>query len=88
MLPHVNNGGGDEVAVPALYEGPDGRPGPVMYTLEVDGQLFAVRSSHDGRYGLRLGERTEQGLWVRVVHERGPARGGASKEHPQLPQHD
>lgn len=48
MLPHVNKGG-DAEAVPALYEGPEGRPGPVMYTLEVDGQLFAVRRAHDGR---------------------------------------
>lgn len=49
MLPPVNNGGGDAEAVPALYEGPEGRPGPMMYTLEVDGQLFAVRRAHDGR---------------------------------------
>jgi hypothetical protein len=35
-------------AVPAVYRGADGRPGPVLFTIEVDGELFAVRKAADG----------------------------------------
>jgi hypothetical protein len=35
-------------AVPGVYTGPDGRPGPVLQTLDVDGGNFAIRRSHDG----------------------------------------
>jgi hypothetical protein len=35
-------------AVPGVYRGPEGRPGPVLLTLEVDGELFAVREAEDG----------------------------------------
>src|SRR6478672_7725998 len=34
--------------VPALYDGPEGRPGPVLLTLEVDGEAFALRRGVDG----------------------------------------
>jgi hypothetical protein len=34
--------------VPAVYRGTEGRPGPVLFTLEVDGERFAVRRSGDG----------------------------------------
>jgi hypothetical protein len=30
-------------AVPAVYRGTEGRPGPVLFTLDVDGERFAVR---------------------------------------------
>lgn len=33
---------------PGVYRGPEGWPGPVLRTLEVDGQLFAVRKAADG----------------------------------------
>ena len=34
--------------VPGLYDGPEGRDGPVVTVLEVDGERFAVRRAHDG----------------------------------------
>jgi hypothetical protein len=40
--------GGRPPAVPAVYPGPEGRPGPVLYTLDVDGELFAIRRAADG----------------------------------------
>lgn len=43
--------GGDEggrAAVPGVYRGPAGRPGRVLLTLEVEGELFAVREGGDG----------------------------------------
>ena len=43
--------GGEEggwAAVPGAYRGPEGWPGPVLFTLEVDGELFAVREGGDG----------------------------------------
>src|SRR3954447_8704241 len=43
---------GDEeggwTAVPAVYDGLEGRPGPVLLTIEVDGEQFTVRRSGDG----------------------------------------
>jgi hypothetical protein len=33
---------------PGVYDGPEGRPGPVLLTLEVDGEVFAVREGGDG----------------------------------------
>jgi hypothetical protein len=35
-------------AVPAVYRGTDGRPGPVLFTLDVDGELFAIRQAGHG----------------------------------------
>jgi hypothetical protein len=35
-------------AVPDVYRGTAGRPGPVLFTLDVDGELFAVRLAGDG----------------------------------------
>ena len=29
-------------AVPAVYRGTEGRPGPVLFTLDVDGERFAI----------------------------------------------
>jgi len=39
---------GGSAAVPAVYRGPEGRPGPVLFRLDVDGELFAVREAGDG----------------------------------------
>jgi hypothetical protein len=35
-------------AVPAVCAGTEGRPGPVLFTLEVDGEPFAIRRVGDG----------------------------------------
>jgi hypothetical protein len=35
-------------AVPGVYRGPAGRPGPVLFRLDVDGELFAGREGGDG----------------------------------------
>jgi hypothetical protein len=43
------SGGGDDVnAVPDEYRGIAGMPGPVMFTVEVDGERFAIRQAGDG----------------------------------------
>jgi hypothetical protein len=43
------SGDGDgPFAVPAVYRGPGGRPGPVLFTLDVDGERFAIRRTGDG----------------------------------------
>ena len=42
-------GDGDgPTAVPAVYRGAQGRPGPVLFTLDVDGERFAIRRTGDG----------------------------------------
>jgi hypothetical protein len=38
----------DAHAVPDVYRGIAGRPGPVLFTLEVDGERFAIRQAGDG----------------------------------------
>ena len=35
-------------AVPAVYRGTEGRPGAVLFTLDVDGERFAIRRAGDG----------------------------------------
>jgi hypothetical protein len=35
-------------AVPAVYRGTEGEPGPVLFTLDVDGERFAIRRFGDG----------------------------------------
>jgi hypothetical protein len=43
------DGDGDgQPAVPGVYLGAEGRPGPVLFTLGVAGELFAVRRAGDG----------------------------------------
>lgn len=41
-------GSGDPHAIPAVYRGNAGRPGPVLFTLAVDGERFAIRQAGDG----------------------------------------
>jgi len=43
--------GDDPPAVPAVYRGTEGRPGPVLFTLEVDGERFTIRRTGDGGTG-------------------------------------
>ena len=38
-------------AVPAAYHGTEGRPGPVLFTLDVDGEWFAIRQAAWGQDG-------------------------------------
>lgn len=38
----------DHEAVPGLYTGPGSEPGPLLATLEVDGEVFEVRQAPDG----------------------------------------
>jgi hypothetical protein len=35
-------------AVPSVYRGTAGMPGPVLFTLDVDGERFAIRRSGGG----------------------------------------
>jgi hypothetical protein len=51
MLAHVDrspSGDGGRPAVPAVYCGTEGRPGAVLFTLDVDGERFAIRRAGDG----------------------------------------
>jgi hypothetical protein len=43
--------GNDPPAVPAVYRGTEGRPGPVLLTLDVDGERFAIRQAAWGQDG-------------------------------------
>jgi hypothetical protein len=46
------SGDGDGLpAVPAVYRGTEERPGPVLFTLDVDGQRFAIRRAGHGGTG-------------------------------------
>lgn len=38
----------DSHAVPAVYPGTAGRPRPVLFTLDVDGEQFAIGQGEDG----------------------------------------
>jgi len=43
------SGDGDRPpAVPAVYRRTEGRPGPVLFTLDIDGERFAIRRAGDG----------------------------------------
>jgi hypothetical protein len=42
-------GGSDDAhAIPDVHRGTAGRPGPVLFTIEVDGERFAIRQGGDG----------------------------------------
>jgi hypothetical protein len=43
-----SGGSDDGNAVPDVYHGTAGTSGPVMFTLDVDGERFAIRKSGDG----------------------------------------
>ena len=52
MLALVHSSPGEDgngpPAVPAAYRGTAGSPGPVLFTLDVDGERFAIRRAGDG----------------------------------------
>jgi hypothetical protein len=42
------SGGSDDArAIPDVYRGTAGRPGPVLFTLDVDGERFAIGQAGD-----------------------------------------
>jgi hypothetical protein len=45
------SGDGDGPPVPAVYRGTEGRSGPVLFTLDVDGERFAIRQNAWGKGG-------------------------------------
>jgi hypothetical protein len=48
LLDRSPNGDSHRPPVPVVYRGTEGRPGPVLFTLDVDGERFAVRRAGDG----------------------------------------
>jgi len=42
---------GDDPPVPAVYRGTEGRSGPVLFILDVDGERFAIRRAAWGQGG-------------------------------------
>jgi len=52
MLPLVDRSPSDDgdglPAVPVVYSRTEGSPGPVLFTLDVDGERFAIRRARDG----------------------------------------
>ena len=48
LVDRSSSGDSDSPAVPAVYRGTEARPRPVLVTLDVDGERFAVRR---GEYG-------------------------------------
>ena len=47
-LVHSSRDGSGPPAVPAPYRGTEANPGPVLFTLDVDGERFAIRRAEDG----------------------------------------
>ena len=45
------SGDGDDPPVPAAYRGTEGRPGPVLCILDVDGERVAIRRDAWGQGG-------------------------------------
>jgi hypothetical protein len=43
-----SGGSDDPHAIPDVYRGTAGRPGPVLFALDVDGERFAIRQLGDG----------------------------------------
>jgi hypothetical protein len=49
VVDRSRSGGGDDPhAIPDVYRGTAGRPAPILFTLDVDGERFAIRQ---GGYG-------------------------------------
>ena len=48
LVDRSTSGDGDCPAIPAVHGGTKGGPGPVLFTLNVDGERFAVRRDGDG----------------------------------------
>ncbi len=49
LVDRSRSGDGDEPpAMPGVYRGTEGRPGPVLFTLDVAGERFAIRRAGDG----------------------------------------
>jgi hypothetical protein len=76
--------GGGRPAVPVVYRGTDGRLGPVLFTLDVDGERFAIRRAGDGgtAYDWLSGPNKGYGFG-----SSGPPNRPV-EEHRRLPRHD
>ena len=48
LVDRTPSGDGDGPPVPAEYSGTEERPGPVLFTLDVDGERFVIRRHGDG----------------------------------------
>ena len=49
VVDRSSSGGSDDAnAVPDVHRGIAGTPGPVLFTLDVDGERFAIRQAGDG----------------------------------------
>jgi hypothetical protein len=51
LMDRTPRGDGDGPPVPAVYSGTEGTPGPVLFTLDVDGERFAIRRAAWGQDG-------------------------------------
>jgi hypothetical protein len=51
LMDRTPSGDSDGPPVPAVYRGTEGRPGPVLFTLDVDGERFAIRQAAWGQGG-------------------------------------
>ena len=51
LMDRSPSGDGDGPPVPAVYRGTEGKPGPVLFTLDVDGERFAIRRAAWGQDG-------------------------------------
>ena len=69
----LSGDGDDPPAVPAMYRGTEGRPGPVLFTLDVDGERFAIRRAADGgtAYDWLNGPNEGYGFWAVIEKETG-----------------
>jgi hypothetical protein len=65
----------DDAAVPGLDLGEDSRPGELLHTLEVDGEVFEVRRSRSG-----------SGTNYDWVSGRNPGYGFGSSGRPDMPE--
>ena len=48
LVDRSSSGHGNGPAVPAVYRGTEESPGSVLFTLDVDGERFAIRRAADG----------------------------------------
>jgi hypothetical protein len=80
--------GDDPPAVPAVYRGTEGRPGPVLFTLDVDGERFAIRPAGDGgtAYDWLSGPNKGYGFGSSGTPNRSIEE--HQEKHSRLPRHD
>src|SRR5258708_38569246 len=84
----ASDDGDGTLAVPAVYRGTEGRPGPVLFTLDVDGERFAIRRAGDGgtAYDWLSGPNKGYGFGSSGTPNRSMEEHPG--EHSRLPRHD